>query len=66
MTTTSKKAAYVPEPARGFRKRRGETFGQWWQRIPMEDAMAATIASRKIGVTPQSIFLSYARYEDET
>lgn len=49
----------------GPRKRRGEHFGEWWQRISDQDAHGVTAASRFIGVTPQSIFQFYTRFQDE-
>ena len=48
------------------RKRRGEHFSAWWQRLTDDQAHGVTTASRFIGVTPQSIFKDYARFEDES
>jgi hypothetical protein len=47
-------------------KRRGEHFSTWWQRLSDREAHGVTAASRLIGVTPQSIFHDYARFEDES
>jgi hypothetical protein len=46
-------------------KKKGETFSQYWQRITDGEAHAITLASRMIGVTPQSIFTSYTDTETE-
>jgi len=43
------------------KKRRGETFGQYLQRITPEEEHAVGMSARWIGVTPRSIFESYIR-----
>jgi hypothetical protein len=40
-------------------KRPGETFGQYRDRITVEQEIAITKAARMIGVQPRSIFESY-------
>jgi hypothetical protein len=61
MATQGKTAEAEGHP----RKRAGEPFGEYWQRISDDAAHAITAASRMIGVTPQSIWQSYIRFEDE-
>jgi hypothetical protein len=59
-------AASGNEPRKGVpSKRRGEQFSAWWHRLSDLEAFGVTAASRFIGVTPQSIFHDYARFDDE-
>lgn len=44
-------------------KRHGETFGQYRDRITVEQEIAMTKAARLIGVQPRSIFESYIPVE---
>lgn len=46
-------------------KKVGETFGRYWSRISEQEVIAIALASKFIGVTPQSIFLGYLLVEDE-
>jgi hypothetical protein len=55
-----------PTRERGHpRKRQGETFSSYWQRLTDEQAIAFALASRRIAVTPQSLFVSYIRTDGE-
>jgi hypothetical protein len=57
-----RKAAKMTTTAR---RRRGETFGQFWARIDEQTAMQIALASKRAGVLPQSFFNTLIRYEDE-
>lgn len=68
---TTKEPLPLPAPSgrsereRGIpRKLRGEKFSEWWQRISEREAIGVTVASRFTGITPQSVFNDYARFED--
>lgn len=47
------------------RKKRGESFSDYWRRLTDDEIARITRASRWINVTPQSLFKNYAKLMDD-